>query len=208
MKLLQLLLSLLVASGFATAARAASVTVDTSTLSGGLYYIDFQLNDGNGVGDGNNTATISGFSFGGGTVTGAATSFGGVSGNLSSAITLIDTDPFNEFFQAFIPGSYLSFMVQLSNNPNGAIPDTFGFALLDENLMNLATYSLGSDQLLTVAINGGALTYDTYASVGGIAAPTVGESVPERGNTFVLILATVLGTALMRGYYVRHRASV
>jgi hypothetical protein len=203
MKLLKLTLSLLVAFSFATAARAVLVTVDTSTLFGGLYHIDFQLNDGNGVGDGNNSAVISGFSFGGGAVAGAATSFGGVSGDLSSAVTLIDTDPFNEFFQAFNPGSTLSFTVQLSNNANGAIPDFFGFALLDENLMNLATYSLGSDQLLTVDINGGALTYDTYASVGGIPSPTVAASVPERGSTLVLVLVAVLGTGIMRRHQVR-----
>jgi len=208
MKFLRLTLSLLVAAGLATAARAVSVSVDTSTLSGGLYYIDFQLNDGNGVGDGNNTAVINGFAFGGGMVVGPATSFGGASGDLSSSVTLIDTDPFTEFFQAFIPGSSLSFTLQLSNNPNGTIPDLFGFALLDENLMNLATYALGSDQLLTVELNGGALTYDAYASVGGVPAPTVSASVPEGSGTLVLTLVAMFGTAIMRRYYVRPLSSV
>lgn len=206
MKFLKLILPLMIAVGFSTTARAASVTVDTSALSGGLYYIDFQLNDGNGVGDGNNTAVISGFGFGGGSVVGAATSFGGVSGDLSSSVTLIDTDPFTEFFQAFIPGSFLSFTLQLSNNVNGAIPDVFGFALLDENLMNLATYSLGSDQLLTVEINGGALAYDTYASVGSVPAPTIGANVPDGGRTLVLLATALVAIVTTRRHLRRDQA--
>jgi hypothetical protein len=207
MKLLQPTLSLLAAVAFTLTARANPLTLnlDTSLLTGGNYYIDFQLNDGNGVGDGNNTAVISSFDFGGGAATGTATHFGGASGDLFTAVSLIDNDPFTEFFQEFQAGSYLNFTVLLSNNPNGAIPDFFGFALLDENLMNLATYSLGSDQLLTVEINGGALAYQTYGSVGGIPAPTVGASVPDGGRTLVLLATALAAIVAARRQLRRHQ---
>lgn len=194
MKTTQLLLSLLSAAALAVAAQATLVTLNTSSLAGGTYYVDFQLNDGNGVGDGNNTASISNFKFGGGAATGDIGAFGGVTGDLFTGVGLTDTDPFNEFYQSFTAGSFLSFNLVLSASFNGLVPDLFSFAILDASLMNLATYSLGSDQFLEVELNGTGLAYQTYAGVDGVPAP----GVPEAGSTALLASAALLGLAGFR----------
>ena len=86
---------------------AYRVSVDTSLLTAhpaGPFYLDFQLNDGSGLGDGNNTAMLTNFNFGGGSATGAGTSFGDVSGDLYSGVTQADSTPLNKFYQGFNPG--------------------------------------------------------------------------------------------------------
>src|SRR5688572_23187323 len=78
----------------AQAQLAYRVSMDTSALVGhpaGSFFLDFQLNDGEGWGNGNNTAVLSNFTFGSGGATGSATTFGGASGDLWSAVTLTDT---------------------------------------------------------------------------------------------------------------------
>src|SRR3974390_3824397 len=78
------------------------VDINTASLVGhpsGPFSLDFQLNDGSGLGDANNTATINNFTFGTGSATATANLAGGASGNLSSGVTLTDTTPFNEVFQ-------------------------------------------------------------------------------------------------------------
>lgn len=195
MKTIRMVLSLVGAAALAVAAQARLVTLDTSSLAGtGTYYVDFQLNDGNSVGDGNNSAYITNINVGGGSIAGPASAWGGVTGDLSVGISLDDTEAFNEFFQAFLPGSFFSFELSLTNNFNGAIPDLFGFAILDENLFNLPTHAPGSDQLLTVELNGGERVWQTYGTTSGIAAP----SVPDAGSTALLLAAGLIGLSGLR----------
>lgn len=196
MKTTKLILALLGATALAVVAQAVTVTLNTSSLAPGTYYVDFQLNDGTGNGNGNNTAVINSFNFGvGGTATNDLIgAFGGVTGDLSSTVSLTDTDPFNEFFQSFAAGSFLSFDLHLTNHPNAPAPDIFGFAILDESLFNLGTFSVGTDQFLTVELNGGALNYQAFAGVDGIAAP----GVPEAGGTVLFASVALLGLAGIR----------
>src|SRR5689334_16412724 len=108
----------------ASAARADfltyRVTLDTTSLQSqpgqGPYYLDFQFNDGSGNGDGNNTVVISHLALGGGSLVGPGVPTGGASGSLSSAVTLSDSQFFNDFNQQFAPGGSLSFQVSLSQN--------------------------------------------------------------------------------------------
>src|SRR6267378_956093 len=75
------------------------VSVTTSPLIGhpaGPFSLDFQLTDGTGLGDGNNTALVSNLSYGGGAATGAPTLSGGAAGDLAAGATLTDTAFFNE----------------------------------------------------------------------------------------------------------------
>src|SRR5688572_9400327 len=68
------------------------VSVDTQGLVGnpaGPFYVDFQFNDGTGAND--NQVNLANFSFGGGAAVGTATTFGGVTGDLGSGITLTDS---------------------------------------------------------------------------------------------------------------------
>jgi hypothetical protein len=120
----------------ALADTAFHVSLNTSQLSvlhpGSSFALDFQLNDGSGTLDGNNTATLTNFSFGGGSASGSPDLFGGASGSLSASVALIDSSFLNEFMQGFTPGTILSFDVGLTTNLDaGPIPDKFIFAITE-----------------------------------------------------------------------------
>lgn len=158
-----------------------NVTVDTSQLwsVSNPVYLDFQLNDGSGLGDGNNTATISNFDFGGGSAQPSPNTFGGASGDLWSGVTITDSNAFNELFQPFTPGDSLTFNVTLTTQIDTPIPDEFSFAILDSSLSNLPTDALGTDALVSVNIDSANPTISAFATLdGSVAAPTI-VPVPE-----------------------------
>jgi hypothetical protein len=133
------------------------VTVDTSVLIGhsaGPFFIDFQLNDGRGVGDENHTATIDNFSFAGGsTADTPLPAIGGVSGSLSTSLKITDSEFLNQFTQQFTPGGMLSFDVDLTtglNTTSAAVG--FSFAILDRTLAPLPTVGL-ADALVFVNVD-------------------------------------------------------
>jgi len=134
-----------------------SVVTDTAPLIGhpaGPFSLEFQLNDGSGTNDGNNTALLSDFDFHGGHPVGSATLIGGASGDLGSNIVLADNDFLNEFFQEFTPGPLLTFTVDLSLNVDaGPQPDQFSFAILDCTLIEIPTRG-PADALVLVDITG------------------------------------------------------
>lgn len=136
-------LGLLLSTAASQAALTYHVSIDTTSLTAtsAPYSLDFQLNSGDTLG--NNTATISNF-VGLGAL-GSANTFGGVTGDLSSAVVLADTDAFNEFFQSFTAGSLIEFDLTLSQNvDSGATPDSFSVAILDSGLANVTTDGLGN----------------------------------------------------------------
>ena len=111
----------------------------------GPFYIDFQFIDGSGTGDANNAVTFGSFDFGGGSATGSATLTGGVTGDLSAGVSMVDSGFFNEFIQAFAPGSSLSFQVTSTTNlDSGGVPDEFSFAILDSTGVEIPTQGLAS----------------------------------------------------------------
>jgi hypothetical protein len=178
-----------------------NVIVNTAPLVGnanGPFSLDFQLNDGSGLGDGNNTVTLSNFRFGGGSAAGAPTHIGGATGNLASGISLTDTDFLNEFFQPLAVGTTLSFLVTMTRNVDaGLTPDLFSFAILDNALFNIATTGLG-DSLLLVNINNPALgvrDVQTYVSTNP-AGVTV-AAVPEPA-TLTLVALSLAGLGFSR----------
>ena len=159
------------------------ITVNTAPLishASGPFSLDFQLNDGSGSADANNTASIAGFDFGGGSATGTATLSGGASGDLSGSIQLTETSAFNEHFQGFTPGSTLTFHVSLTLNADaGVTPDAFSFGILDSSLFNIAT-TAADNSLFTITINGGTPTFTT-ASGTDIPVTVSVTAVPEPG---------------------------
>ncbi|HEY9154117.1 MAG TPA: NF038129 family PEP-CTERM protein [Opitutaceae bacterium] len=182
--------SLALLAGIATATVSKGqlqvrVNVDTHSLIGnpaGPYSLDFQLNDGSGWGDANNTASLSGFKFGSGGAAGSGSSFGGAGGDLGSNVWLTDSSPFNEFYQGFTPGSWLSFDLSLTTNVDGGgTPDAFSFAILDGALMNLPTQSPGSDAFLAINIDSATPWVSTYSSVDGLITVTA-TPVPEAAS--------------------------
>jgi hypothetical protein len=179
------------------------VQLDTSSLvsnPSGPFTLDFQLNDGSGLGDANNWASISNLTFGGGSASsGTVWTMGGASGDLGSSVALVDSDPLlNDFTQGFTPGSWLSFDVSLSTNVDaGLTPDEFSFAILDSNFFNLPTTSLGTDTFVQVAIDSANPSVLTAASLdGAIPAPSV-TPVPE-ASTYGIMGAALLGLAALK----------
>ena len=194
-------LSLLGLSIFACSILAAStshatsigfnVSLDTSPLIGssaGPFYIDFQLNDGSGVGDANNTVMINSFLFGGGNAVGSPVlTIGGASGNLLSSVSITDSAFLNEFAQQFDPGSTLRFHVNLTTNVDaGLTPDAFSFSILDHTLAPLPTTGLG-DALLLVNINSSKPLIEAFSTTDGTNIQPI-VTIPETGPSIVMLL--------------------
>jgi hypothetical protein len=159
----------------------------------GPFQIDLQLTDGSGTGDANYTATVTGFNFGGGALLGTPTNTGGVTGSLSSTVTLVDSGFFNNFQQSFTAGSTLSFMVDLTTNLDaGGTPDAFTFAILDSLGNNISTSDPGGS-LLTVNLDSAKPTVTTFAGTGNYASVSATVTTPEPGTL------TLLGTGITGG---------
>jgi hypothetical protein len=170
-----------------------TASFDTSSLIAnpvGPFSSAFILTDGSGVGDGNNTATLSGFAFGGGSGGPVMLTMGGASGDLGSSVILMDTSFFNLLSSSFTPGSTLSFLLTLTTNvDSGFTPDQFSFVLLQADGSTVATTDpTGANSLLTVNIDS--------------AAPSIGKfevaEVPEPPTLFVVLAG--LAYVLVRSY--------
>jgi len=200
--------SLLASAGLllATAASQAAVyhiSIDTTALSlpanlgSAPYAVDLQLNAGDTLN--NNTAVVSNFAFGGGAgAIGAASGFGGVSGSIASGITLTDSSQFNEFYQAFGPGSTLSFDLSLTQVVGaGLTPESFSIAILDGTLANIPTTGLGDTLLQTNIDTTNGLTLNQGSGTGNFAGLNV-TAVPEPTATVFALLACGAGVLRRR----------
>jgi hypothetical protein len=157
----------------ATNAVASTITYNVSLNTGSLvanaaapFSLDFQFTDGGGTGDGNNTVTLSGFNFGGGSAAadGTATTFGGASGSPATSIVITDTSFFNEYTIGFTPGATLNFTVDLTANVDaGGVPDEFSFGILDSSGFEIPANGPG-DSLLLADINQATPVLYSYSS--------------------------------------------
>lgn len=154
-----------------------SATFNTSSLIGnaaGPFSMNFQLNDGRGTGDANNTARISNFQFGtGGGAVGSASTVGGASGNLLTMVTLTDSSFLNSFTQQFAPSDMLSFDLLLDTNLDvGPTPDQFTFVILNSSGFEvLTTDPTLLNVLLRVDINSPSPVVEQYELVGTVPEP-------------------------------------
>jgi hypothetical protein len=213
-----LLIALLVAAGTASADEIFTVTLNTTPLatapgtSAGPFSLAFQLVDGSQPN--NNTATISGFTYGVGGSAGSgcpaalpSCTFGGASGDISSSVSLNDSSAFNALIETFTPGNGLSFQVDLTTNvDSGWTPDAFAFSILDSGGGSIPTQDpSGADTLLTINIdsaNPTILAYGTDPSrntLGGTGpsitmdAPVSGPTTPTPEPSSLSLLALGLG---------------
>jgi hypothetical protein len=186
-----------------------NVAVESGPLIGqsaGPFALELQFNDGSGTSDGNNTAILSGFFFGGGGPTGTATTLGGVFGALGSSISMTDSSFFNQFIQGLTPGASLSFQLALTTNVDGGgVPDEFSLSILDSSGFEIPTLGPGN-ALVIIDLGSDIPTISTYRTntsqnpnAGGppidIAAPQV-TPVPEP-STLPLLAIGVLVLAIM-----------
>lgn len=182
------------------AASAIEVTVDTSGLAGTSANLAFDLIDGSGLGDGNNTLTITDFStdgaLGSATVTHGFTTSS--ASDLSSGASLADSDFFNEFLQGITLGTTLSFRFDTTGILDSPTPDSFAFYLLTGD----ASASLVStdDPLLANALFAFDIGVDTVPRIFTVTDPTEGvavraaqvtSSVPEPGVLALSIVALI-----------------
>jgi hypothetical protein len=184
------LLTATLLAGVATAVAsplALRVNVDTSALVGlGPFALDFQLIDGQGLGDGSTTLILDDFSFGGGTALGGAMLFGGASGDVDTGVTLTDSSFFNEFRQDFLAGGLLSFRILSAFIPAQDPPDLFTLAILDGDGFEIPTFGF-ANEFLSIAFDGGpsigVFGSDLNLTAHDIPAP---ELVPEPGSLMLL----------------------
>jgi hypothetical protein len=121
-------------------------------------------------------------------------------GDLTSGITITDSEFFNEFYQEFTPGDLLTFNLAITTNVEPT-PDHFSFAILDNGLWELPTLSPFGTALIEIDIkinlDSPTPVVQTYASdssvapFGGrdpitMAAPTVTSPVPEPATLALL----------------------
>ena len=143
-KILAFGLALFAGFGAATAAPAqTTVLLTTDALNAqGTFYIDFQLLDGNGIGDGNSSVVVSALSLLGGSLGPALPVTGSVTGDPTApgGLTLIDSDSGGvaEYQQAFTvssPTSQLRFTLDLGASAPFDTPlsDIFNFILLQSD---------------------------------------------------------------------------
>jgi len=197
-------------------ADSFDVSLNTSSLSGTQIIAFSLINGGGGV---DNSVTLSDFTFGGGGPVPPADYLGtaGVSGDLSSTITMDDSVSLYGgtalFAEDFDPGSTISFLLTTSNNFAGATPDAFAMSVCDTSF-NCYSDDTSTGALLALNLTGGTLTPASFtlngASAQDLPAPVVtvststggGTTMPEPPSVLLLgigIVALALCSCALRG---------
>ena len=184
------------------AAILYSVTVDTSLLpNGSAGNINFQFNPGGGSQAA--SASLSNFATNG-TLGGAPTLTGDVSGALPGTVTFGNSTGFNDYFQGFTFGSSYSFLLTLYgpaiDAPNGTATSgtTFGVALFDAGGTNplLTTDPFGFAALADINLNGSISL--TLFSPEGLAGSVVSFTEVPEPATGILAGVSILAACLVR----------
>ncbi len=172
-----------------------SVSLDTTGLSD-TFEMAFIFIDGSGAGDANNAVTLTNFGFGVGGSAGAVDprlTTGGVSGDLTTGVTLVDSTFFNVFAATFTAGTLLTFDFGLTTNLEGT-PDQFSMALLQSDGTQIATTDpSGADSLLTVNIDSAHPAFSAFASdLTPAPVVTLSASAPEPSSMLLLVAALMV----------------
>jgi hypothetical protein len=168
----------------------------------GSFSVLFVFTDGNGIGDANNTITVSDITFGGGSPLGSPLVFGGAAGSLGAGVAITDSSFLSLFLQSFAPGMQLSFLLTLTTDADaGGTPDRLTASILDSSGVPLPTLAPFGDYFFGVDLGSSGPVFDRYASdpsraptVGSpvsMPAPTVG-AVPEPSTIYLLGAAIII----------------
>jgi hypothetical protein len=186
-----------------------NISLDTTSMlsaSNAPYYLYFNFTSGTGSSDGNNTATLGGFSFLGSSagLNGSVSINGFGGGDTTTSILLTNTSTPTEWYQAINVGTTnISFNLDLTSLVNLTIPDRFSIGVLDSSLGQIFTTAPDTVSLITIDLDGTATnTVATYMGDTNAGAPAVianVSAVPEP-STYLLfgIGALVLVVAFRR----------
>ena len=167
------------------------VSLDAGGLNGqGKFFLDFQLLDGNGTGDGNASAILSGLSLTGGTLDGTPTRAGMTPGDPAGAglmLTDSDTSGVADYRQAFSvtnTASLLTFNVTLSTSAplDAPTPDQFNFLILGaDGATPLPTTGPAGAEIAGSSFDSLAPSLSGYATASNspvaLSAPQIGPAV-------------------------------
>lgn len=176
---------------------ATGISVNVSINTSGLpttpgSEIFFIFTDGSGTGDANNTATLNTFALGGGTVGAVdfSNTFGGASGDISSAVSLTDSSFTNVFAETFSAGASLSFLLNLTTNVDaGGTPDQFSVSIVDPSGNFLLPSDPLTGNLLAINLDSANPSVSTFSSLVNVSTPGP-VSTPEPAT--LLLLSTGL----------------
>jgi hypothetical protein len=133
------------------------MTFDTSTISGGDYFLEFQLTDGDGVLG--SSVTLTNFTFGGGTayLSVGPLPLGSYSGDPAAGLTLDDSAGLTDILWGFRAGTSITFDLatswsSTSGDPLSWSPDRFNFLILQtDGITPLSTTDPSGLNLLATA---------------------------------------------------------
>jgi len=178
---------------------AAGISVNVSINTSGLptgpgSEIVFIFTDGSGLGDANNTATLTNFALGGGTL-GISSTSGGASGDMSSTVSLTDSSLLNFFAETFSTGTSVSFLLNLTTNLDaGGTPDQFSVQIIDSNGNFLSPSDPLTGNLLAINLDSASPSTSTQSSLVTVSSPgPVGTPEPA---TILLLTAGLAAIAL------------
>ena len=174
-------------------------TASLPALGSGNYSLDLSFTDGGG--GVSNNISVSNFTFGGGgTIVGGASSFGGVTGDLTGTVAFDKSSALQDFNQGFSSAtSSISFDV--TTTTNGSItPDQFAVALLDNTGAAIPTTAPDGFSLVTQSIDlalasGSLAGSSSYSGTGAFSGVTA-SAVPEPSRALLLVGA--FGALIMR----------
>src|SRR5690349_8196934 len=171
-----------------------TISLDTSSLTAGGYFLDYQIAGTDAV-LGQNTVAINNIQLGGGTFSNETLS-GGASGTFNN-YSIVDTDVFNEALVGFQLGSEVKFGLSFTDNfSGGGTPDSFTFALLDSNFNSIVSSGLGASVLIN--LDGGRPVVQLFAadqafnSVTPIIVLPVSQVPEPAGWLLVLTLVVII----------------
>ncbi|HYP04850.1 MAG TPA: NF038129 family PEP-CTERM protein [Bryobacteraceae bacterium] len=200
---------LLLGSTAASAAVIYQVTVDTSAFASESGFLDLQFN---GLA-GSDPATAEVSSFSGGTLVGAPTTTGSVSGTLPGPVTFVNDDLQTSYLQALLFGSSFQFYLTLDgdaiNAPSGSpLSETFfSISLYNADLtanLGPADPLLGSAGYVRIAGDG---TLDPQAAgPDPIVTFTEVDTIVPEPSTWVLSSGALLALAVTSRLRARSRS--
>lgn len=189
----------------AVPARSAvifQVTVNTVLIDTTPGNINLQFNPG--IGSQPATATITGFSSVGGTLSGVPATQGGASGALPGTVTIDNSGGLNDYFHAFTFGQSFQFLLTISgpaiDSPNGTATSgsSFGLALYNAagDAAFLTTERDGFAGIAEVNLDGSVTPLNFPPSVlGGVPVVTftpIDADIPEPSTVVSLLSGALL----------------